>query len=385
MIYRKAEFIPYRPKTILNTHKHPDHWFWTRYTAYPYIGCQHGCEFCYCRESKYAPYDELDDFPYKIKIKENAPALFRKALSKVPTGLVAVGDYQPVEKKYMFSRKMLEICLELGFPVFVLERSPLVLRDLDLLLDINKKTHATVVFSIIHTAGSTHADKISRMERLSPPPSKRYEAMEKLAAAGIRTGVSFMPILPGLCDTEENLRLVIQKTADHGGKFILAAPLTLADQQKAYVFGYLEKNHPELLESYRRIYPPKSYGPKWDTWLKTGRCVREICAEVGIPDRMLRPLIPGEKREANKRAAEMLADETYTLELEGASQARMWAYRKAAWAVEEFGQDIRLVYNQLGLRGLQNIRGVGTSTGARIESFLTKEGLVEKPFSHESA
>ena len=55
---RKTIFETYRPRTILNKSKRPDHWFWTRYTAYPYIGCQHGCHFCYCREKKYAPYDD---------------------------------------------------------------------------------------------------------------------------------------------------------------------------------------------------------------------------------------------------------------------------------------------------------------------------------------
>ena len=83
---RKAEFIPYKAKALLNKHKHPDHWFWTRYSAYPYIGCQHGCEFCYCRERKYAPYDDIGDFPYVIKVKENAPELLRRALAKNPRG-----------------------------------------------------------------------------------------------------------------------------------------------------------------------------------------------------------------------------------------------------------------------------------------------------------
>ena len=133
---RKTEFISYKTRTILNKHKRPDHWFWTHYTAYPYIGCQHGCEFCYCREKKYAPYEAIEDFPYVIKVKENAPILLRKALNKVSKGMIAVGDYQPAEKKFKISRKMLEVCLELDFPVFILERSPLVLRDLDLIRKI---------------------------------------------------------------------------------------------------------------------------------------------------------------------------------------------------------------------------------------------------------
>ena len=238
---RKTTFIPYKTRSVLNKHKYPDHWFWTSYSVYPYIGCQHGCEFCYCRESKYAPYDDIDDFPYVIKVKENAPELLRKALSKAAKGAVAVGDYQPAERKFMLSRKLLEICLELDFPIFMLERSPLLLRDLDLIKEINKKSYATVQFSVIHTAQSPHAEVIDKMERLAPHPAKRFEAMREIAKAGILTGISFMPILPYLCDTRENLELVIKQTADNGGKFVLAAPLTMADQQKTYFLNYLRK------------------------------------------------------------------------------------------------------------------------------------------------
>ena len=148
---RRATFVPYRPKTILNKHKRPDHWFWTRYTAYPYKGCQHGCEFCYCRERKYAPYDNPKDFAYVIQVKENAHDLLRRALSRVPVDLVGTGDYQPLERRYKISRRMMQVCHELGFPVFVLERSPLVVRDLDLLQAIQERSAVVVGFSIIYT------------------------------------------------------------------------------------------------------------------------------------------------------------------------------------------------------------------------------------------
>ena len=128
---RRLTFVPYLPKTILNKGKRADHWFWSRYSAYPYIGCQHGCEFCYCREQKYSPYDDPHDFPYIVKVKQNAPELLRRALGRCPVDVVFTGDYQPAERKFELSRRMLEVCRDLGFPVFVLERSPLVLRDLD--------------------------------------------------------------------------------------------------------------------------------------------------------------------------------------------------------------------------------------------------------------
>jgi DNA repair photolyase len=366
----KTVFIPYSPKQVVNKHKHPDCWFWVRYTVHPYIGCQHGCEFCYCRESKFAPYADIADFPHVIKVKENAPDLLRRALAKAPKDTVFMGDYQPAEKKFMLSRKMLEVCLELDFPVFILERSPLVLRDLDLLQEINRKTHATVAFSVIHTNRSPHAADISRLENLAPAPEKRFEAMQTLSKAGIRTGICFMPILPGLCDTQENLELVIKTTAENGGRFVLASTLTLADQQKTYFLEVLRSGFPEIYDRYRSLYPPDSYGPAGDTWLKVGRQIREICRQVGIPDRQPRPLIPGEKRALNKRTAEFLADKTYSMELESEPASRIWPYRKAAWAVEELEQDLGLVYQKMGLAGLKSINSIGESIGSQIESFI---------------
>ena len=96
---RRTVFVPYRPKTILNKGKRADHWFWSRYSAYPYVGCQHDCLFCYLRERKYCPFNDLNDFGYVIKVKENAPELLRKAPSRLPVDVVITGDYQPAEKK----------------------------------------------------------------------------------------------------------------------------------------------------------------------------------------------------------------------------------------------------------------------------------------------
>jgi len=370
---RKAKFIPYRTRSILNKHKRPDHWFWTRYTAYPYIGCQHGCEFCYCREKKYAPYEEINDFPYVIKVKENAPLLLRKSLNKVPKDMIAVGDYQPAEKKFEISRKMLEICLEMDFPVFILERSPLVLRDLDLLQEINKRTHVSVLFSVIHTSKSPHANRISAMERLAPRPELRFHAMEKFATQGIQTGICFMPILPGLCDTRENINLVIKQCVDHGGQFALAAPLTMADQQKAYFLTHLKEHEVDLYDLYQRLYPSRSYGPIGNTWLETALMVRELCKKAGILDRMPRPIFTDEKRALNKKAVEYLAGEIYTMELNNIPDYKMWAYRKAAWSVEDLKQDIGLVYKQMGLKGLESIQNVGPAIGKKLEQIIIED------------
>jgi DNA repair photolyase len=377
---RRAIFVPYQPKTVLNKHKRADHWFWTRYSAHPYMGCQHSCEFCYCREQKYSPYDDPNDFAYVIKVKENAPRLLRKALDRVPMDLVFTGDYQPAERKFGLSRQMLEVCLELGFPVFVLERSPLVLRDLDLLREINARAPSVVAFSVISTPDSPHEARVRQLEHLAPSPEKRFAAMEKFAAAGILTGTCMMPILPGLCDDRANLESVVRWTAEHGGKFVLASGLTLSDQQRKYFFSVLAERFPDLLGLYHHLYPPGNYAAAGSDWRGIALRVRELCEKYGLRDRIPRPISPGDKRALNKRITENLADKLYAMEIEGEPGYRLWAYRKAAWAVEDLEQDIGLIYRTLGVKGLESIPNIGRSLAGEIEALVNASWAVAGGF-----
>ena len=98
--------------------------------------------------------------------------------------------------------------------------------------------------------------------------------------------------------------------------------------------------------------------------------MRELCLRFGIADRIPRPIIPGDRRHANKRLVEWLANQAYALELEGAASSRVWTYRKAAWAIEELEQDVRRVRSELGLHGLESIPGVGAELGSEIDRFL---------------
>ncbi|MBM3122394.1 MAG: hypothetical protein FJZ97_09460, partial [Chloroflexi bacterium] len=357
IVARRTAFVPYSPRTVLNKAKRPDHWFWTRYSAYPYIGCQHGCAFCYCRERKYSPYEDPEDFAHVIKVKQNAPDLLRRALGRVPVDTVFTGDYQPAERKFEISKRMLEVCRDLGFPVFVLERSAHVLRDLDLLTEINRRAPSVVAFSILTTPEAPSYAAVRQVERLAPAPERRFAAMERFARAGILTGTCLMPVLPGISDDDATLESVVKSTADHGGQFILAGSLTLSDQQRDYFAHLLRGPFAHLLETYRRLYPPGSYAPAGDYNRRLGVRVRELCQRFGIADRIPRPIIPGDRRALNKRVSERLANQAYSLELEAAPNHRVWAYRKAAWAIEELEQEIGLVYRTMGLRGVQAIPG----------------------------
>jgi hypothetical protein len=196
--------------------------------------------------------------------------------------------------------------------------------------------------------------------------------MQKLAEAGITTGTVAMPLLPGLCDTDENLQALVSATVANGGGFILPSSLTLSDQQRLFFLRALKQRCPELVESYARWYPAgHSYAPSGGrAWNDIAQSLRRICQKAGLPDRIPRPIIPGEKRALNKRVAEQLASELYTMEITGAPQHRQWAYRKAAWAIEDMEQELGLFYRTLGRKGLESLLGVGMAMAGVVEKLL---------------
>jgi hypothetical protein len=183
-----------------------------------------------------------------------------------------------------------------------------------------------------------------------------------------------MPILPNLCDMDENLEAVVGWTADHGGRFVLGGGLTLADQQREYFLDVLDERFPDLAARYQRLYPPRSYGPTDSNWRPIGVRLKELCEQHGISDRMPRPVIPGDGRASNKRVAEALANQCYWLELDNAPDQRVWAYRKAAWAIEDLEQDLGLVYQQMGRKALESIPNVGPRLAGVVEDLLTVAG-----------
>ena len=302
----------------------------------------------------------------------------RKALARTPVDMIFTGDYQPAERKFKVSRQMLEVCLEYGFPVFILTRSPLVLRDLDIIHAINQRSRAVVAFSIISTPESPEFKSISMMEGLAPSAEKRFKAMEEIARLGILTGTVAMPLLPGLCDNTQNLQALASWTAMNGGRFVLGGGLTLADQQKEYFTKILRQNHPDLIPLYTRLYPPGSYSAE-QPWRKVGLQIREFCQQAGISDRIPRPIIQGEKRSLNKRIVKSLANQCYWMDLEGASNQSVWAYRKAAWAIEDLEQDLGLVYRQMGKKGIEAISNIGPKMVNVVESLLGELSRNHRP------
>ncbi len=371
---RDVTYAPYQPKRILNVHKHVDGgWFWAKYGAHPYIGCQEGCVYCYWRDEKYnmlardpAAKSLQDPFSQYIKVKTNAPELLHKELSKVQRDLILLGDYQPVEAKYGLSREMLKICAELRFPTLILEKSPLVLRDLDIISEINERSWACVMFSIVQSESAGYSEIF---EPYAPRIKGRFRAMKTVADRGVLTGTALMPILPYICDNDSNLEAVVRKTAENGGRFVLAAGLTMSGAQAAYFLGALRRYAPELVERYEESYRG-AYSPADAQYVaKIGLRVRDLCVKYGILDRMPRHIIEG-PLSMNKRIAEAVFSRCHEMELESAPNYKIWAYRQAGWTVDELETDILALYSKGGVKGLQALPHIGPSIAAFIAERL---------------
>jgi DNA repair photolyase len=366
----------YKAKSILNIHKHVDGgWFWSKYSANPYIGCEWGCKYCYSRDTKYNPHkperDKLvtkfkDPFSEYIKIKTNAPELFKKSLKNKPREIIYLDNYMPIDEKYQYTRKLLEICYELNFPVFINEKSPLVLRDIDILKKINQKTYLNIGWSII----TTKDDKTRRIiESKAPSVRSRFEAMEQLSENKIYTGTIFMPIIPFIYDDEENIKAVIKKTKESGGKYVLDGGLTLWGYCKTYFYQTLEKYYPEYVEKYEKLYNNSSIYNEYIK--KIHKLIQKYCNKYDILNYIPRPLSFYQKKlYINKKIAEEFYIKARELQLTGYGGYKEWGYRKTAWILDDLDQDIKKIYENQGLDGLKKIKGIGNINSLEIEKSL---------------
>lgn len=368
----ELEYQEYHAKKIVNVHKHVDGpWFWNKYSAHPYIGCRSGCEFCYLRGGRYLGKRDPATFDTLIQVKTNAVERLRKELEKLPREILLCGDWQqPAEEKYRLSRAMLEVVLEAAFPLFIVERSPLLARDLDLLQEINKKVWVGVVLSY-----SNVDDTLKHVfEPHSPGIRRRLETMRQLADAGILVGASLMPITPFAGDDEKHLTDAIQATRDHGGSFVLGGGLSMEGVQAERTLAAAQSYDPELAVKWRKFYHwnedgKPNYSPPAVYHARLGRRVREICERVGIASRMPRYVAEGPLA-LNKRIAEQVYLKTYDMELEQSNSFSIWGYRKAAWALDDLQENIGEIFKKDGEAGVRERVGVGAELARRVIGML---------------
>jgi len=284
-----------RAKSILNRHRKRDDWFLDDYSVNPYGGCSFNCVYCYVRGSKYGKGNA------GISVKINAPELLRKQLKrraeKREYGIIALGSatepYMPIEEKYGLTRKSLEIILEFRFPVEVGTKSTLILRDLDLLKEIDRNAclpedlkrkpgrGAIVAFSF----STLNADLARIFEPGAPEPEERLETMKKCSEAGLLAGAAFIPVLPFLSDSEEALDEMMRRSRDYGACFVFVGGLTLfgnrpSDCRMTY-FRTLEQHFPELGPFYKRLFLG-SFAPRRSYQRELEEKARELASKYGL-------------------------------------------------------------------------------------------------------
>jgi DNA repair photolyase len=199
----KLEVFDDSIREILSRNESPDLPF--RWSLNPYRGCFHACAYCYARPThEYWGFGAGTDFDSKIIVKRSAPALLRQAFLKPSWKgelIVFSGNtdcYQPLEATYELTRACLTVCAEFRNPVGIITKAALITRDLAILKKLHQETRVQVYFSIPFADNET----ARKVEPQAPSITKRLEAMRVLSDAGIRTGVSIAPVIPGLNDDD---------------------------------------------------------------------------------------------------------------------------------------------------------------------------------------
>jgi len=186
--------------------------------------------------------------------------------------------YMPLEAQVRLTRRALEVIAGFGFPVHIITKSDLVLRDLDLLEEIQRKSYAAVTFTV-----TTADDRLSkRLEPGAPTSSQRLAALKTLSQSGILTGITLMPVLPFIEDTEENVRAIVRLGHAAGARYILPAfGVTLRDRQRAYFYDKLDDLFPGLRLQYEKAFGER-YSARARNYRQLGQVYAELCEELGI-------------------------------------------------------------------------------------------------------
>lgn len=263
---RDAEFIDMPVKQILNRCTSPRMPF--RWTINPYRGCEFGCVYCYARYThEFLEIRDPMDFERRIFVKRMAGEALQRTLSRTPVGTdqIALGTatdpYQPAERKFKLTRSILEVFAKVGgLNLSITTKSALIARDLDLLQEINRRSHLSVNFSLI-----TLNRRLQRiLEPRAPRPALRLAAIQKLTGAGIRCNILMMPMIPGLTDAAVAIEGVIRAARRAGASGVWWRSLFLKPAAARRFLPFIKENFPAAEKRFaewysRSAYPPRSY------------------------------------------------------------------------------------------------------------------------------
>lgn len=256
----------------------------------PYRGCAHACHYCFARPThRFFELGIGDDFTGIIYVKRNLAAVLAGELSRpgwrreqVALG-TATDPYQPAEGRYRLTRAALEQFARFRSPVSLLTKNPLIVRDLDVLGEVESRAGLSVAFSI----PTVDREIWRRTEPGTAPPMQRLAAMRRLVDSGVHAGVLMAPLLPGLSADRAQVERTVRAAAEHGARFVGSGLLNLSPELRDYYFGFLAAEYPALLDGYRRLYGEK-YAPKRYRDRVAAR-VQEVKEAAGVPDRPDRP------------------------------------------------------------------------------------------------
>lgn len=352
-------------KSILRKYKNIDSWFITCYGMNIYRGCAHGCVYCDGRNEKY---NVEGDFENDIQVKINAAEILDKELDPVRrrkpmrqsfiTLGGGVGDfYQPVEKKYELSRKILKIILKYDYPVHILTKSILVKRDLDLIKEINEKRKAIVSFSI----SSTNNSLTSLLEPGASSVSERLDAVKFFKDNNIASGLFLMPVIPYITDTKEILKSTISDIKNLNPDYVLFSGMTLKQgRQKDLYYDFLNSNYPHLIEKYNKIYIENKWGSADMRYIKNLQdYYNSLTEHTNFPKRI--PFdIYKDQLSTNDKVSVMLDQLDYLCKCQRMNSP----YGKAAWSIRNLKSSIREIAD------LKSIPGIGKFTEKIIRDIL---------------
>jgi DNA repair photolyase len=239
-----TQYLEDNAKGIVNKVESPD--LSLMYSMNPYQGCEHGCIYCYARNSfEYWGYSAGVDFERKIIVKKNASELLRKFLMNpnwdcVPISLSGNTDcYQPAEQKFRLTRGLLEVCNEFNQPVAMITKNAGMLRDKDVLQEMAKKNLVSILVSIT----SFNEDLRRVMEPRTTTGKQRLRLIDEMSKAGVRMGVMLGPMIPGL--NEHEMHNIIKAASEAGATFSAYTFIRLNGAIKLIFHDWLYKNFPD--------------------------------------------------------------------------------------------------------------------------------------------
>ena len=288
---------------------------WMTWGINPYRGCEFGCRYCYARYThEYIHPNEptpgslgtpdtgdrdtsaFELFEREIYIKQNTAWLLRQELRRVrPEEYIALGTatdpYQPIERRAEVTRGLLEVFAEqAGLRLGIVTKSTLVERDIDLLQKIAERNRLSVALTIT----TLDAELARVLEPRAPRPDLRFRTVERLRAAGIRTGVLCSPLMPGITDTPRALDAMARRVKRAGASFFSAQPLFLKPCSKPVFLHFVRENFPELEKMYQSRYGERAFVSK-AYQERVSALVRAVVRKHGLEQRFGDEPLPGKK------------------------------------------------------------------------------------------